>query len=246
MFCKNCGTEIINGGLFCSKCGTKIENIIDQNIKTNFVAAKCTNCGGALQVNPSQDAAICPFCKQPYIVEKAINNVTVNGNTYIQNANVKVENGPSISNLKIRAKNYENNGDIYKAIEYYNRALDLDPSDSQANEAIYQLNNKPFYQILCNGAGSGILSFHKGMLSLHKEKLIFTSKNGRQTTILINEIEIVKTPILNKKAIFIQTCHTDFNGNKIIKTFDNINSSIEANNMINAIKNAMNGKYYKY
>lgn len=36
--------------------------------------AKCTNCGGILEVDSAKDAAICPFCNTPYVVEKAINN----------------------------------------------------------------------------------------------------------------------------------------------------------------------------
>ena len=44
-----------------------------------LVQAKCTNCGASLEVDSTKDAAICPFCGTPYIVEKAINNYnTVN------------------------------------------------------------------------------------------------------------------------------------------------------------------------
>ncbi len=56
--------------------------------------AQCTNCGHALEVDPAKDAAICPYCGTPYIVEKAIQQV--NNNTFIQNATIininKVEN----------------------------------------------------------------------------------------------------------------------------------------------------------
>lgn len=47
--------------------------------------AQCTNCGGVLDVDSSNDAAICPFCNTPYVIEKAINlfqnnfNITVEG-----------------------------------------------------------------------------------------------------------------------------------------------------------------------
>ena len=34
--------------------------------------AICTSCGGALEVDSAKDAAICPHCGTPYIVEKAI------------------------------------------------------------------------------------------------------------------------------------------------------------------------------
>lgn len=34
MFCKNCGSEIKNGGKFCPKCGTQVGNILvgDENV----------------------------------------------------------------------------------------------------------------------------------------------------------------------------------------------------------------------
>ena len=43
-----------------------------------LIKAQCPNCGGALEVDNTQDAAICPFCKTPYIVEKAINQYNMN------------------------------------------------------------------------------------------------------------------------------------------------------------------------
>ena len=39
-----------------------------------LVSAKCTNCGGTLEVDDSKEAAVCPLCGTPYIVEKAVNN----------------------------------------------------------------------------------------------------------------------------------------------------------------------------
>jgi len=45
-----------------------------------LVEAKCTNCGAALQVDDSLDAAICPYCNTAYIVEKAINNYNITNN----------------------------------------------------------------------------------------------------------------------------------------------------------------------
>ena len=37
-----------------------------------FVQGKCYKCGGFLAVDDSKDAAFCPFCNQPFVVEKAI------------------------------------------------------------------------------------------------------------------------------------------------------------------------------
>ena len=54
-----------------------------------FVKAQCTNCGGHLEVDSSKDAAICPFCNSPYIVEKAINQYQIRNKYEIQHANCK-------------------------------------------------------------------------------------------------------------------------------------------------------------
>ena len=40
----------------------------------SFIQAKCINCGAILEVDKTKEAAICPYCRTPYIVEKAINN----------------------------------------------------------------------------------------------------------------------------------------------------------------------------
>lgn len=50
--------------------------------------AKCTNCGANLTVDNTKDAAICPFCGTPYVVEKAINNYNVTNNIRADVVNV--------------------------------------------------------------------------------------------------------------------------------------------------------------
>ena len=51
-----------------------------------LVKAQCTNCGGTLDVDNTKDAAICPFCNTPYIVEKAIQQFNIHNTNYINNA----------------------------------------------------------------------------------------------------------------------------------------------------------------
>jgi DNA-directed RNA polymerase subunit RPC12/RpoP len=34
--------------------------------------AICTQCGASVEVDPKQEAAVCKYCKTPYIVEKVI------------------------------------------------------------------------------------------------------------------------------------------------------------------------------
>ena len=57
-----------------------------------LVAAKCTSCGANVEVDPSQNVAICEYCGKYYAVKKAINNyseVNVNNNADSQANDVR-------------------------------------------------------------------------------------------------------------------------------------------------------------
>ena len=45
--------------------------------KITLVPAVCTQCGAALEVDPSQEAAVCRYCGTAFIVEKAIHNYNI-------------------------------------------------------------------------------------------------------------------------------------------------------------------------
>ena len=47
-----------------------------------LIPAKCTSCGGVLSVDESKDAAVCPYCGNAFVVEKAIQNFSA---TYVIN-----------------------------------------------------------------------------------------------------------------------------------------------------------------
>ncbi len=53
-----------------------------------LVQAKCTNCGANLEVDSSNEAAVCQFCGTPFIVEKAINNYNTTNNIKADVVNV--------------------------------------------------------------------------------------------------------------------------------------------------------------
>ena len=86
MFCVNCGAQLSDGAKFCSHCGVKQESSIVKtttNESAKLVPAKCTSCGGQLTVNPSQQAAVCPFCNSAFIVEQAINNYNIPSRKFV-------------------------------------------------------------------------------------------------------------------------------------------------------------------
>lgn len=59
-----------------------------------LVPAKCPFCGGTIQVDPEKEAAVCEYCKQPFIVEKAITNynTTIINNPNFDGANIHLDN----------------------------------------------------------------------------------------------------------------------------------------------------------
>lgn len=59
-----------------------------------LVPAKCTQCGGQIEVDDSKEAGICKHCGMPFITEKAINNYTTTYN--VTNNVTKIINGKEV------------------------------------------------------------------------------------------------------------------------------------------------------
>ncbi len=59
-----------------------------------LVPAKCTQCGGNIEVDDTHEAGICQHCGTPFITEKAINNynTTIINNNIFSGANVTITN----------------------------------------------------------------------------------------------------------------------------------------------------------
>ena len=140
-----------------------------------LVAAKCTSCGAALTVDNSKDAAICEFCGTPFIVEKAITNVTMSGNNSItvESAVINIQSGnnsPSVNNLLKRAEEFEQQGNFVTAVEYYEKVLDFDYSNTIARESINRITNNPILSIPISGG------FIRASLSLTRKSLTYQTK----------------------------------------------------------------------
>lgn len=112
MFCMNCGQTLPDGAKFCKFCGTPQDAIapaattpstINLDQSTKLVPGTCTNCGASLQVDPSLQAAICPACGTPYIVQQAINNFNINssGSINIEKAVINASISKNEPNLII-------------------------------------------------------------------------------------------------------------------------------------------------
>lgn len=98
-----------------------------------FVAAKCTQCGGNIEVDDTKEAGICQYCGTAFVTEKAVNNY----NTYITNnnnfagANINIVNG-DVANLLELAKNSLEITNEKDALKYCEKALEIDVKCSDA------------------------------------------------------------------------------------------------------------------
>ena len=63
------------------------------DLRTRLVPAICTQCGASLEVDPSQDAAVCKYCNTPFIVEKAIRNYSIQNAKidHVENVNIDMK-----------------------------------------------------------------------------------------------------------------------------------------------------------
>ncbi len=151
MFCSNCGAKLRDGANFCTGCGAQVLNRREsaapepavrmeyapktetvpkmEPAHAKLVAAKCTNCGAALTVDPGQQAAVCSYCGMPYIVEKAIRNYTVTNVTIGTQINVS---GPDAGNLLSLARSSLRAGQYERAVGYAERALETNPASTDA------------------------------------------------------------------------------------------------------------------
>lgn len=98
-----------------------------------LVPAICSQCGGKILVDDTHEAGICEYCGTAFITEKVINNYqnTIN----VENATINVS-GLDAENLLLRAKAFEAENNQEKAIEYYNKVLDIDINNVEANEGL--------------------------------------------------------------------------------------------------------------
>lgn len=97
-----------------------------QSVK--FVPAICPKCGGQLEVDPAQEAAVCKFCGTPFIVEKAIQNYT------IQNAHID-----HVDTVKVDLK-----GSVDSVIGLVEREMDKSRDERREDRKLQAENSKEF------------------------------------------------------------------------------------------------------
>ena len=111
---KSAKTRFDRNGFFCIKRLTVGGGVYDTILsgknrggkRTGLIAAKCTNCGAAIEVDDSKEAGICKFCGTAFITEKVIQNYNYNiDNRTTVNNNIEtayIQNGDSFEELFVK------------------------------------------------------------------------------------------------------------------------------------------------
>lgn len=97
------------------------------NVK--FVPAVCPKCGGQLQVDPTQEAAVCQFCGTPFIVEKAIQQYTVQ--------NAKIDH---VDNVTVDLK-----GSVQSILDFAGKEMDKSREERRENKKFQMEKDKAFF-----------------------------------------------------------------------------------------------------
>ena len=96
-----------------------------------FKAIYCPNCGSSIQLDDSREFGFCQYCGTKIYQDKII--VEHRGTISIDKTN-------EMNNLLSRARLFYQQGKYYDAKNYYNRVLDIDLNNVEANYAIQQIN----------------------------------------------------------------------------------------------------------
>lgn len=98
-----------------------------------FVPVICTQCGAQLEVDNTQEAAVCKFCGTPFVVEKAINQYNTNITNNFANATVNVQ-GLDINNLLELAQFSYESKNYSSTLESCDKVLSVDAKNYKAWE----------------------------------------------------------------------------------------------------------------
>lgn len=127
-----------------------------------LVPAKCPECGGTINIDPAKKAGICEYCKQPFVVEEAINNYNTvyNIKNEIKADVVNIESVLNIQNkvddillrfeMGIKRKNDYEDKILNEALIDFNRLID-ENSHNLELKYLYIQKSIEIIELLLNG-----------------------------------------------------------------------------------------------
>ena len=95
-----------------------------------FISMKCPNCSAEIILDDSREFWYCQYCGTKIVQDKII--VEYQGN-------LQINHSQEAENLVLRAQEFLRQGLLEQAIEYYNRALDLDAKNEKARLGLRQI-----------------------------------------------------------------------------------------------------------
>lgn len=96
----------------------------------------CDVCGGNLLIDAGGKTATCQFCGGQHSVERMREKVQeIKGVVSIEGS-VNVSGIANVESLMCRAHEFEATKDFEKAAEYYNRVLDIEPTNTEARAGL--------------------------------------------------------------------------------------------------------------
>lgn len=102
-----------------------------------IVMAKCTNCGGNIEVDNSKGVGICKYCGTEFVVEKSINEYNITNN--FSDSNVSVVGGNIENYIKI-CRRAISAGQLDKAEKYLEKIMEIDFENSAVSELENELD----------------------------------------------------------------------------------------------------------
>ena len=121
-----------------------------------LVKAQCTNCGAALDVDNQKDAAVCPFCGAAYIVEKAIQQFSINSVGTIH-ADVLTVVNDSTDRQFLAAEACLKLGEYADAAEKYQQLTQSSPHDARSWYGLARAVAKDCSVMLCSPADFAVI-----------------------------------------------------------------------------------------
>lgn len=102
-----------------------------------LVPAKCPECGGNINIDSEKRAAVCEFCKQPFVVEEAITNFNTTYN--ITNHNSIKADVVMINESENKEQSAE---DLKKKFKFFFEKIKSGDHDFDTTNAMYEISRK--------------------------------------------------------------------------------------------------------
>lgn len=92
-----------------------------------IIALKCPNCNADIELDQDREFGFCNYCGTKIMIADAVQKVS---------GTVNINRSSEINNILKRAKDYEERQMLDEAEKYYDRALDIDMDNQEAQEGL--------------------------------------------------------------------------------------------------------------